>query len=307
MPLPILDELIEKYYDNGTKFSDAINQLVQAENGQFYQDESGIFRFENRQHWDNAPYTQVQRIVLTGQVINAKAPNTDHIINVVEINSNPRVKTSSTTIYTLSGTITLDTGFTVIFVDFENPVLAASNPVYAAFSNQDGTGTNLTASVSVKVDLFAKSAKYTFTNNSVLTAYITSMTVQGRWAIERYADPLYTRVADSSSITAYQERPITINNDYIQDTTWAESFGDMVMTDYSEPESIQEITIRAIPELQRGDLVSWQGRHWRIYKIRASLGISQGYVQELTMVQRSLTTYFRIGISTIGGSDRIGA
>lgn len=295
------------YYENGAKFSDVIDQLVQAENGQFYQDETGIFRFENRQHWDNAPYTQVQRVVLTGQVINAQAPNTDHIINVVELTSNPRVKTSSTTIYTLSGTITLDTGITEIFVDFDNPVLAANAPVYSAFKNSDGTGTNLTSSVSVSVQLFAKSAKYTFTNSSAFTAYITSMTVQGRWAIERYADPLYTRVVDSSSVTAYQERPLTINNDYIQDTTWAESFGQMVLTDYSDPESIQEITIRAIPELQRGDLISWQGRHWRIYKIRSSLSPSTGYIQQLTMVQRTLTTYFRIGVSTIGGSDKIAA
>ena len=295
------------YYDNGTKFSDAINQLVQAENGQFYQDESGIFRFENRQHWDNAPYTQVQKIVLTGQVINSQVPNTDHIINVVELTSNPRVKTSSTTIYALSGTITLNTGVTTIFVDFENPVLAASAPVYSAFSNEDGTGTNLTASVSVAVSLFAKSAKYVFTNSSATTAYITSMTVQGRWAIERYADPLYTRVVDSSSVTAYQEHPITINNDYIQDTTWAESFGQMVLTDFSDPENIQEITIRAIPELQRGDLISWQGRYWRVYKIKNTLSPKSGYIQQITMVQRTLTTYFRIGISAIGDGDRIAA
>ena len=79
----------------------------------------------------------------------------------------------------------------------------------------------------------------------------------------------------------------------------------MIVNDFSQPENLQKITIRAIPELQLYDLISWQGRYWRLFDIKSTIEPSIGYVQELTMLQRTITTYFRIGISTIGGGDKI--
>lgn len=293
-------------YNNGSKFGSIINSLVEAENGQFYQDEMGIFRFENRQHWTNSPYTTVQRIIRPSQVINAKSPSQDHIINVVEVTSNPRVKANGVTIFTLSGTITLNTGDNDVFLNFDNPVLAANAPSITANSASDGTGSNVSASVSVKnTSLFAQSVKYTITNNSGSTAYITALTIVGRWAIPRYDKPLYTRLQDDSSVTAYQEQVLSINNDYIQTPTDAASIAQTILNDFSDPENILVITIRAIPELQMGDLISYQNIAWRVYKIRSSFDPGVGNVQELTMVQRAPQIYFRIGVSTIEGSDQI--
>lgn len=293
-------------YDNGSKFGNVINQLVQAENGQFYQDESGIFRFENRQHWTNAPYTQVQKVIPDNMVLNAQSPSQDHIINVVEVTSNPRVKANGVTIFTLSGTITLNTGDNDVFLNFDNPVLAANAPSITANSASDGSGSNVSASVSVRnTSLFAQSVKYTVTNNSGSTAYITALTITGRWAIPRYDKPLYTRVQDDSSVTAYQEQTLSINNDYIQNATDAASIAQTILNDFSDPEKIIVITIRAIPELQLGDLVSYQNITWRVYKIRTNLNPSVGFTQELTMVQRIQQIYFRIGVSTIGSTDGI--
>lgn len=293
-------------YESGDKFSDIIDELVEAEAGHFYQDESGIFRFENRQHWDSAPYTQVQRVILTGQVIGAESPNTDHIINVVEVKTNPRVKQSGATLYTLSGTIALPVGDTEVFVDFENPVLAANAPSFTANSASDGSGTNLTSSVSIRsTSVFARAAKYIFTNSSSQAGFLTSLSVTGRWAVLRYDEPQYLRVQDDSSVTAYEEKNLVIDNPWIQDLDTGRSIAQLILNDFSSPENIQKVTIRAIPELQLGDLISWQGRYWRIFDIKSTLNPSVGFIQELTMVQRVLQTYFRIGISTIGSSDKI--
>jgi hypothetical protein len=294
-------------YDPTSKLSDVINELVQSENGNFYQDETGIFRFENRQHWDNAPFTQVQKIILTGQVINAQAPNDDHIINVVEVSINPRVKASGATLYTLSGQVTLGSGDTDFFVDFLNPVLQASAPVYVANSAADGSGANVTGNITVKnTSVFSQNAKYTFHNSSASTAYITSMTISGRWAVLQYPTAQVIRTQDDSSVTAYQEQVLSIDNQYIQDSIWAQSLGQVIVNNYSDPESLQIITIRAMPELQMGDLISWQGHYWRIFNIRAMLDPSVGFTQELSLLkQGAIVTYFRIGISTIGGSAKI--
>jgi hypothetical protein len=301
-------------FEKGTRFGDIINQLVQAENGHFYQDESGIFKFENRQHWDSSPYTQVQRIILTGQVINAEAPNMDHLINVVEIKAQIKQKQPAQTIFnlpaltfiTVPGNSSLDQ-----FFEFQDAVLQLTDPTnggansyFVANSASDETGTDLTSSIQVNnLGTFAKSVKYRFTNTSSYTVYITQLVLSGR--VAKHTSDLYYRQQDDSSVTAYEEQPLRIENDYIQNESWAASLSQMLLTDYSDVENLQKITIRAIPELQLGDLVSWQGRYFRIYNIAAQLNPSVGFVQELTMLQRQITSYFRIGISVVGGTDKI--
>lgn len=292
-------------FEKGTRFSNIINQLVEAENGQLYQDESGIFKFENRQHWDSAPYTEVQKVIYTADVINAESPDDDHLINVVEILSNPRVKLPQQVVFTLSTSIEIPSNSDKeLFVDFTDPMLEVETPVHVANSSSDNTGDDTTASVTLKsASIFAKAAKYIYTNNSDTANFITKLTIEGRPA--RVLNPIYTRAQDDSSVTAYEERPYKLENDYIQSESWADSFAQILLNDFSEIENLQRIVIRAKPELQFGDLISWQGRYWRVFDIKTHFSPSDGFIQELTLLQRTINSYFRIGISTIGGSDKI--
>lgn len=296
------------FFPSGARFSDIFNELAQAEAGHFYQDETGVFKFENRQHWDNAPYTQVQRVITTAQVIQAESPNLDHLINVVEVKANVRQKQPVQTVFTLSTPVALyASGDTSMFVSFEDPILSLDTPTsFTANTASDGSGTNITSSISVRyMDVFAQTAKITFTNSSISTGFLTSLTLTGRPA--KISTSIYYQGKAGHSITAYQEKPITIENDFIQSQTWAESLAQLLLNDFSSIENLQRISIRAMPELQLGDLISWQGRYWRIYDIKTTLNPSDGYVQELLLLQRTITTYFRIGISTIGGTDKIAA
>lgn len=304
------------YFDAGTDMSYIFQELTQAEAGHFYQDESGIFKFHNRQWGDSSPFNQIQRIILTGQVIDAQAPNDDHIINIVEVNSRVFQKQPIQTIFnlpSLSFIIVPPNSFTEQFFEFQDPVLSLTDPTnggassyYLANMSSDGSGTDMTGSIQIKNQgTFVKSVKYKFTNTSSSTIYITQLVLAGRAVIN--PSNIYLRSRDDSSVTAYQEQPYQINNDYIQNASWAASLSQMILSDFSDPESLQIITIRALPELQLFDLVSWQGRYWRIFNIRNTLDPSVGFTQELTMLQRNITTYFRIGISTIGGSDMISA
>lgn len=302
------------YFDAGTKMSDIFQELSQAEAGHFFQDESGIFKFHNRQWGDSSPYNQVQKLILTGQVIDAEAPNDDHIINVVEVRSKVFQKQPLQTVFNLPSlsfiTVPANSS-TDQFFEFQDPVLqltdptsGGSNSYFVADSSPAGTGTDMTSSIQVKnLGTFVKSVKYRFTNTSSSTVYITQIILAARVAIN--PSNIYVRNKDDSSVTAYQEQPYAIENDFIQNESWANSLSQMILNDYSEPENLQNITIKAIPELQLFDLISWQGRYWRIFNIRATLDTSVGFVQELTLLQRNITTYFRIGISTIGGSDKI--
>lgn len=293
-------------FEKGTRYSNIFHQLAEAENGQFYQDESGIFRFENRQHWDSSPYTDVQSIVLTSQVLEAEAPSDDHLINVVEVQSKILAKQQNQLVFQLATPIALAaSGNTSFFLQFDDPILQLQSITgFMANTLADETGTDITSNVTIyRIDLFAKAAKITFRNASASAGFLTQLYVYGR-PVKTTAD-LYYRAQDDSSVTAYQERSLLIDNPYIQSESWAQSYAQMILNDFSDIGNLQKITIRALPQLQVGDLISWQGRYWRIYDIKAKLDSSVGFVQELTMLQRTINTYFRIGISTIGGTDQI--
>lgn len=302
-------------FEQGTRLSDLINDLVEAENGHFYQDESGIFKFENRQHWNNFPYFNVQRIITTAQVIDARTPTDDHIINVVEVKSKLWTKQPLQVLFRLAlyNSISVPANSSVeYFISFDNPALSITRPAdggvdsyFKANTDNDGTGTDLTSSISItKEAVFAQAVKYTFTNSSTTTnLFVTELVVSGRAA--KVVSDIYYRAKDGSSVTAFEERPLLIENSYIQNQSWAESYGQMILSDFSAPENLQKITIRAIPELQLGDLVSWQGRYWRLFGKKTTLDPGVGFVQELTLLQRTVQNYFRIGVSTIGGADKI--
>ncbi len=293
-------------FDKGTRLSNIFQELAEAENGHFYQDETGIFRFENRQHWDSSPHNSVSRIVLTGQVLEAEAPDDDHLINVVEVKSKILAKQPNQLIFQLAAPLELPANTTTaLFVEFDDPILQMQTITgYTVNTESDETGTDITDNVTVSsTDLFAKAAKIIFRNTTSSIGFMTQLYIYGR-PVKVISD-LYHRAQDDSSVTAYEERSLVIDNPYIQNASWAESYAQMLLQDHSEIENLQNITIRAIPSLQLGDLISWQGRYWRVYGIRTQFSPSEGFVQELTLLQRTITTYFRIGISTIGGSDRI--
>jgi hypothetical protein len=293
-------------FDAGTRFSDAISALVEAENGHLYQDESGIFKFENRQHWDASPYNTVQKIISTNMVINAEAPDDSHLINVVEVRSTVRTKQPDQLLFTLSSPYLLAANtVTDLYVNFDDPILALDTPsAWIANTSSNGTGINATSSVSLRnIDTFAQAARLTFTNTNAAPVYLTSLTLYGRPA--KVTSEVYYRAQDGSSITAYNEQPLSIENNFIQSQSWAQSYAQMMLNDFSNVEKLQKITVRAMPDLQLGDLISWQGRYWRVFDIKNTLDPSQGFVQELLLLQRTITTYFRIGISTIGGKDQI--
>lgn len=300
------------FFEKGTRYSDIINEMAQAENGHFYQNEEGVFKFENRQHWDSSPYNAVQRIVLTGQVLNAESPNEDHIINAVEVVGKYYVKQPLRPIMNFNLSTIIDANSKKeMFFDYGSPVLEVTSPTnggsdsyYLANTEPDDSGSDVTSSVSVKsISNFTNASKIVFQNNSSIPVYLNHVVISGRAAQE--IGDIYTRLQDDSSVTAYQERSIRIENRFIQNSSWANSYAQMILNDFAEVENLQKITIRAIPELQMGDLISWQGRHWRVFGIKSTLDAMVGFVQELTLLQRTITSYFRIGISTIGGGDRV--
>ena len=303
-------------FEKGTRLSDAVHKIAQAENGFVFQDESGKFRFWNRYHFNNTPYNAVQQIIYTGQVVEQGVISEDDIINVVEVKGKVFEKQPQQIIYALPSLTSIEvpanSGVSQFF-EADNPILQIVDPTsggtqsyYLANSKPDGTGIDKTSSLTVtNRGTFTNAVKYEFTNSDSVSIYITKFVFSGR--VAKKVTDLYYRDEDDSSLTAYQERPFVIENEFIQDAGWAAAYARMILDDFAEPDNMQKLVIRAKPSLQLGDLISWQGRYWRIYGIKSSLSASSGYTQELTLIQKTVKQYFQIGISAIGGSDEISA
>lgn len=298
-------------FEVGDKLKDILHELAESENGHVFQDETGKYYFWNRQHWTLPPYNEVQKVIYTAQVMGAESLSTDNLINTVEIKSSSWAKRPLDTIFTLASPKAIPAnGDVEIFVQFDNPVLQLETPTGWLVNTEEGgsTGTDFSSSVALKsVDLFARVAKIILTNNSANEGYVNSLTLRGRM-IEQ-AEDVYVRSSVGVSVTAYDERPKTIENKYIQNQDWAESLARLLLNRYSEPDRLQRLTIRAIPQLQFGDLISWQGGAWRVYGISSRISKSSGFVQELLISQSEETSveYFTIGLSTIGGEAIIAA
>lgn len=302
-------------FDVGIHFSQAFHELAEAENGHIFQDEEGKFRFWNRQHWTESPYTDVQKVISTSMVIDAEMTDASHVINAVEIDSEQYQKQPEQIIYRQDpfDFVEVPANDSIsIFVNFDDPVLSLTTPTsssptsfFVVTTTSDGSGTDISSDVTVtKVARFAKSAKLTFTNSSSTSGFMVSLVISGR--VARSVADIYTYERVGSSITAYQgERLLRINNRFIQSQDWANSYAQMILNDYATTENLQKLTVRGMPDLQFGDLISWQGRYWTIYDIKSMMSADVGSIQELFLVQRDTTTYFRIGISTIGGGDVI--
>lgn len=291
--------------EQGETFLGVINKLVEAENGQFYQNEEGKLLFENRTHWDNAPYNSVVETIRTADVLEASSPDESHLINVVEVKAKPRAKQVNQLVFALGAAIELQASTTTeFFISFDDPMLSIDVPTFLANTASDRSGSNVTSSVTIQsTDKFAKSVKYVFNNATAATAFITDLTVYGRPA--KATEAIFERQELSSSVTAYDEQKLTISNDLIQSRTQAETIANTILLDYAVPQNLLELEVRAKPQRQLGDLVSWQGRQWRIWGVKTKLVPSVGNVQRLKMLQRNALSYFTVGVSTIGGSDII--
>lgn len=307
------------FFEKGTKLGEILSELCEAEAGRLFMDEEGMIRFWNRQHQASAPYNQSQFTFTPNNILELKVPKQDYIINRVNVNSDVREVLGVQSV--MKAQISTDSkewlqvpaGDTLArFFELQDPVtsvLAGSelNHTITANSSADGSGTDLTTSISISsFSLFTKSIKVTFSNSGGTDAYITAFEVFGTPA--KVTKNIRIEVEDSTSIAKYEERPLEISNNFIQTTTFANSLGQIVLNDRAELGDLREVKIMGLPQLQVGDLVTVydrnSGNDYYVYKI-SSVFSNEGFTQWLSVIRREIVSYFTIGISEIGGEDVI--
>lgn len=301
------------FFDKGTKFGDAVKELMEAEIGRFYMDENGVIRFKNRQNYTDTP----QWFFNEGNIIDIQTSKQDDIINVVEIKANVREVQALQKFWELQSAVLVPANSSVtLWADFEDPVTTADDPeyitaadtsLYATNTAEDGSGDAVVADFSLdSTFLFSKSFQMVFTNDNAFDAYITALEIFATPA--KVVKEIYVREQDDDSIEKYDERVHTIENDFINNETEAISKAKIIVRDFKTYANEYIITVKGNPALQIGDPVSisvFGSEDTFVINKIVNRWEAGRFTQRLTVRKKEFATYFTIGVSTIGGTDEI--
>ena len=305
------------YFEKGTKFGDAVRELMEAEMGRFYMAENGVIRFKNRQNYSSAPVWHFDK----SNVLDIKTKTQDDIINVVEILANVRQVQAKQKYWELQQAAPIAAGQSIdIWADFDDPVTSVDDPEQVSIATTSSftastaesldEGSIVTSNIAVDTTLFSKSCLMTFTNTNPYSVYINVLEL---WATPaKVVKQIYLREQDDASVAEYDERVLTIENDFINNEGDAYSKAHIILDDWAQYGGISELTVKGNPALQIGDAVSssivgYAGTYiiTKIVNKFNFTGTGIQFTQVLTLKKREFKTYFTIGVSTIGGTDVI--
>lgn len=301
------------YFEKGTKFGDAVKELMEAEMGRFYMDELGVIRFKNRQNFNSSPVWFFNE----NNILDIQTSKQDDIINVVEIKANVREVQANQKMWELQSVQRVPANSTLdVWADFDDPITQVDLPLYitSALTSlyttnkiEDGSGDPVTSNFDItSTSLFSTSYKMTFTNTNAFDVYVNTLEIFAKPA--KVVKQIYIRQIDPVSIAKYDERVLTIENDYFNNEGDATSKAIILLSDNSTYQNQFVLTVKGNPALQIGDPVNisvWGSAAVYVIKKIVNRWEAGKYTQFLTVRKKVFVTYFTVGVSTIGGTDVI--
>lgn len=146
----------------------------------------------------------------------------------------------------------------------------------------------------------------TFTNTNSFDVYINTLEIFAKPA--KVVKQIYIRQTDPVSIAKYDERVLTIENDYFNNESDATSKATILLSDNSTYQNQFIMTVKGNPALQIGDPVNvsvWGSAAVYVIKKIVNRWEAGKFTQILTVRKKVFVKYFTVGISTIGGTDVI--
>jgi len=304
------------WFKSGQKAGDRIRQICEAEEANFYQDENGVIRFENRRKYNLAPYNAVVWTINDDDMTSWEQDFNVKIINKCTVVGTPREAGDEAEIWK-DGIVegVAFKGELEVWAKFDTPVISINDLVadtdYKANTASDGTGTDITSSVSIAVDGFTETAKLTITNNASQKAYITFLRLVGTPAVE--TSQVAQEYSDDVSISKYEEKVLMIENDFIDDDTFAYYLARTIVRKYKDPLKRIKIRVRGIPRLQLKDKVNVYDRdlsEYKNYRVMRIQGIMALGGFEQILILREVTdnesdSWAIVGTTTVGETQEV--
>jgi hypothetical protein len=305
------------WFEKGETAGERIKKICEAEEANFYQDEEGILRFENRRHFAVSPHTDIVWTFNEDDILSWEEDHTVSIINKCIVKAEPREVSDLDEIWRDGIAEEVGSRDTLtIWANFENPCSALTDPVattdYLANTAIDGSGSDITSGVSIVMTAFAQSAKLEITNSGASTAYLTLLRLRGTPAL--ITSPVKQTYEDTDSISKYEEHQLEIVNDFIANDSFAYYLARAIVRKYKDPLRRARIRVRGVPHLQLKDKVRVYDqdlgtyKNYRVMKIRGQM--TPGSFEQ-TITLREITTgevdgWAIVGTSAVEGYDVVG-
>jgi len=132
---------------------------------------------------------------------------------------------------------------------------------------------------------------------SLITTYIyNSVSVIGSAGIS--AD-----YVDSDNLKTKGAFSLTINNPYIQDNGWAFTLAEQTVIESLAVGGLVVLIIRALPQLQLGDIVVWNKLNYICQRITTTFDHTNGMTQLLQLKKVVNVGFFTLDVSTLDDTD----
>lgn len=284
------------WFEKGQTAGDRIRKICEAEEAIFYQDEQGIFRFENRDKYAQTPYNAPVWTIDPDDILEWQQEPSSDIINRALVKGKPRTVKGEAEIWRDGVEEEIPAGTTLeIWAQFDDPVSSITAPDsgfdYQAFTLQGGLGSDITNDIDITVTSFTRTAKLEITNNNGSTAYLYFFRLRGTPASVDYE---ITEVfQDEGSISTYNEYQKEVDNEFIDNRKFARNMAQNLVRRHKDPLGVLTLKIRGIPQLQLRDQIRVKDMDLDTYKNYRLIGI-QGvfepgsFVQTLTL--RAITS-----------------
>lgn len=291
---------------------EVIRALMQAEMGMLWLDELGIIRFRPRLEQPNEAVYAFN----ADNIIEIDTSEDDQIINHVIINTNVRVLQEPQTVYSITGTI--GDSFNVpansskpINVELQDPSIDIVEPVYGReaglswFVASDGDGNDITGGITVTgVSELTNSYTIFVDNSNSFPIDITNIVLWGSPAKIVGGKTTTYDAYDDESVLKYEEKILTIDNNFIQSVDQAESLALTILDEYSEYNDILTLQIKGNPALQLSDIVEVDYEEfvgeYRIISIKNTTQASQ-FIQYITCKKYTPRDWFTLDVSQLNG------
>jgi hypothetical protein len=291
---------------------EVIRDLMQAEMGNLWLDERGIIRLDPRISGDRTPLETLDE----SKVVDIKATGSSAHINMVKIFADLRAVQDFQPVFTKTAS---DTDLFVVGAgqarefeaDLQDPALSIVTPTFGIgtgpswFTAALPDGSPVTSGITVTAyELRTNTYVFTVSNANTYSVNIDQVELWGQPA--KVIDHIEYTEVDQDSIDKYDEQVLEIHNNFIQSISQCDSLAQMILVEFSEPASEVEITVKANPARQLGDLVNVAARSYNgPFKITKTFNRIQasGYTQVLTARRATIRSWFVLDQSLLNSED----
>lgn len=245
------------WFEKGQTAGERIRKICEAEEGIFYQDETGKLRFENRDKYSVAPFNASIWTIEPDDILEWLGSENSQIINRAIVKGKPRSAKAETEIWRdgIEEQVAGGGGTLTIFASFEDPVTGITAPDantdYTAFTATAGGGSDITADISIVVTTFTKSAKLVITNNNASAAFINLLKLRGTPATVDYT--IKEVFQDTNSKDDYNEQQVEIDNEFIDSAAFAANMAQDIVRRHKNPNDVIRLRVAGIPQIQLRD------------------------------------------------------